>query len=334
MRSASERGFTLIELLTVIAIITILTGMVAVGLPRMLEKAKLADVQNDLNLIRGALATYMTQHGSYPPRYGYLSHGKDDNGVPATLSADDNIKYFLQPYTIRIGLFREFGAYDRFKNGTNDADGDNDLSLLEFCPIGLKDLANPGQFTFPTSIYDPLAALPADVQSDHDAQLDTQGPYIYIPVNASQARRVAKYYGWQYQHGGNNPGYAKAEIWDPSEAMADDGSGSPPRNPLNMSFPPTRYDAFVLIGVGPKENVFGVVPPTFGSSSDVDYHIWALRTYFLATRDWNDDGEPDFDFNVRRLAGSSYQATFAPPALALLPDDSSDYGPIIYEPES
>ena len=320
MRSAPERGFTLIELLTVIAIISILTGMVAVGLPRMIEKAKLTDTASDFTGIRGALATYMTDYGSYPPRYGYLSP------APGAGGEADSIKYFLVPYTAHIGLFRDFNAYDRFKNNTNDSDRDGVLSYLEFSPIGMKDLANPGKFVFPTSIYDPLGALPADVQADLDAQLKTQGPYIYIPVNSSQAKRVAKYYGHQFQETGNLD-YAYARVWDPTEAMA---GTDPPRNPLNMTFPPPRYDAFVLVSVGPKENTFGVVPVNPLGPQDDYYHILALRAYFLATRDWNDDGQPDFDFNVRRKGGSAYQGTFPNPALSYLPDGSNDYGPLIF----
>ena len=41
MKTAQGRGFTLIELLVVIAIMGMLMAMVVVGLPRVLEKAKI-----------------------------------------------------------------------------------------------------------------------------------------------------------------------------------------------------------------------------------------------------------------------------------------------------
>src|SRR5690606_14496203 len=67
MRTQQRGGFTLIELLTVIAIISILFGLVAVAAPRVLEKAKIADTENQASQLRTSLATYQTTHGSLPP---------------------------------------------------------------------------------------------------------------------------------------------------------------------------------------------------------------------------------------------------------------------------
>ena len=73
-----------------------------------------------------------------------------------------------------------------------------------------------------------------------------------------------------------------------------------------VSFPPTKYDAFVLISVGPGGSTFGLTddPPFKASVNPRNlYHLAALRTYFLATRDLNANGKLDFDFNTRTKEG-------------------------------
>ena len=69
----------------------------------------------------------------------------------------------------------------------------------------------------------------------------------------------------------------------------------------DIIFPPPNYDAFVLISVGPGGSTAGVVPEPLGTEPpEYVYHILALRTFFLATRDLNDNGQLDFHFEARR----------------------------------
>lgn len=71
MKTIWSKGFTLIELLTVVAIIAILAALTATTLPRVLERAKIADVESDFSALKTALATYYSDHGSYPPALEY-----------------------------------------------------------------------------------------------------------------------------------------------------------------------------------------------------------------------------------------------------------------------
>jgi hypothetical protein len=75
-----------------------------------------------------------------------------------------------------------------------------------------------------------------------------------------------------------------------------------------LFFPAPQHDGFVLVGVGPGGTTGGVVadPPDGSGSYDAvyAYHMAALRTAFLATRDWDDDKLLDFDFQDRKKASN------------------------------
>ena len=141
MKKAHARnpGFTLIELLTVIAIISILTALTAVGLPRVLLKAKMTDVQNTMNQLRTALTVYYTDHGTYPPRYGYIRPA-DRLTAAADLQTDplfDDYAFITRPYLAFLGEHQNLDFHDRFSD-SGDTDQDRVLSELEFSPIGTR----------------------------------------------------------------------------------------------------------------------------------------------------------------------------------------------------
>ena len=121
MNKMNRQGFSLIELLAVIAIIGILAALVTVAAPRALERAKISDVKSDFNNLRTALATYYTDHATYPPGYGFLYPTED--GV------------FRRGYMQRIDFFKTFDLYDRFNQGSHDSNGDDAISLLEYNPV-------------------------------------------------------------------------------------------------------------------------------------------------------------------------------------------------------
>ena len=77
-----------------------------------------------------------------------------------------------------------------------------------------------------------------------------------------------------------------------------------------------------MVGVGPGGTTGGVVadPPAGGTYPEVyAYHMAALRTAFLATRDWDDDNLLDFDFQDRKKASN----------VNILPDLTNGYGAFI-----
>lgn len=274
MKLAAARGFTLIELLVVIAIIGVLAGLTAVTLPRALEKAKITDVKNDFNQIRTAMVEYYTKYDSYPPAYGFY--------IPPA-----NQQVYDKPWTQRVGLTGVEDLYDRFSD-TEDTDGDRLISLVEYVPK--HDLAPDGSITYDTEFYDPDRA--------RRPPTDGQRPYVYLPVNLDDVQKVRTYF---YQNG-NQPLGALAtptSVW-PAELTAQLGA-----------IPPPRYDAFALISVGPAANTgtAGILQDlTFEEDLDAGekYYLNVLHAYFLATRDWDQDQELDFDFETRS-GGSAWE---------------------------
>jgi len=66
-RSISRRsGFTLIEILIVIAIISILSSVAIVGLPKIGGKGRDARRVSDMRQVQTALELYFTKNGNYP----------------------------------------------------------------------------------------------------------------------------------------------------------------------------------------------------------------------------------------------------------------------------
>jgi prepilin-type N-terminal cleavage/methylation domain-containing protein len=62
-----RKSFTLIELVVVIAIIAILTGIIAINVSTFLEKAKVAAAGVTQSQMRKAVDTYFADMGFFPP---------------------------------------------------------------------------------------------------------------------------------------------------------------------------------------------------------------------------------------------------------------------------
>jgi len=349
MMNQKNKGFTLIELLAVIAIIGILAALVTVGAPRVLEKARIADVQSDFNNIRNALATYYADFGSYPPGYGYrrltndqveaedidgdgTPEGVDPYQVPYDTSIADARYFYLDNYMVSVGMFKSFDLYDRFNIDSHDANRDDKIQFMEYRPVGKPDPANPLQFIgFSLERYRGNAV---NNQGETNRMEVEQGPYIYIAVNALQAKRFLQYCMAGYAETGNLD-YAFGRIFDFEDPLVPAGQTRAigDRYLGRMEFPPPKYDAFVLISVGPNLNVSGLLPTPLPGQHPSDildaYHILGLRAYFLATRDINLNDRLDFDFRARTRQNENSSA-FDEPGLGLMPDGSGEEGPLIY----
>jgi len=277
MKSRRVRGFTLIELLTVIAIIAILAGLTFAVLPRVRERAKLRRMENSLVQIRTAMTAYFADNNSYPPGYGFVKWSAKDMN-PGALPEKD--LYWLKPYMVFLRFQGDQSLYDEFSEGY-DTNRDNQIDLAEFLPVGVKNMGS-NVVTLPEERYD-RAGNNSKPQGELARLLDEERrPFVYAPVNMRQFNKARRY--WLER------GRVLADVWDPADPLLQ-----------GVTFPPPSLDAYVLISVGPAANTSGVVPEPLGTEDPRDvYHILALRTFFLASRDLNDNGALDFHFESRR----------------------------------
>ena len=190
--------------------------------------------------------------------------------------------------------------------------------------------SGPNKYTFPQELY-----RGGNLSSEVSQQMTAKRPFVYVPVNLDQARKVEEYY-YAVANGMNLPQEGwYAERWRPEEAMPD-GSA----NPLaSLTFPPARYDDFVLIGVSPGVSTCGLVTPPNKFIEELRaanvpaedwYHVLGLRTYFLANRDVNKNGLLDFHYQNRTRLGEAKPGSYNLPNMNLLPDGTNGYGPYIY----
>lgn len=67
MKVKSKKGFTLVELLVVIAIIGILAVVAVPSLFKNINKARVAELESDYNVIKNATMSYYIDHNEIPP---------------------------------------------------------------------------------------------------------------------------------------------------------------------------------------------------------------------------------------------------------------------------
>lgn len=287
MSTSRRAGFTLIELLTVIAIIAILAAMVFTVGPGMIRRAKITRMENALKQLNVALVAYSTDNkrGSYPPAYGFVGVDQGNNQPPPDTALDGSF-YHLRPYLALTKQHGEQGLYDEFSE-SYDTNRDGVLSLLEFSPVGRKTPQQTWVFDSGLPRY-MEGAVPA-VEIGRQLGPKQKRPFIYVPVNRAQWQRASKFW--------IRTGDFLATRWDATAPELQ-----------TITFPPTKYDAYVLIGVGPDGRTFGLVddPPFLAQVPARDaYHLAALRTYFLATRDLNANSKLDFDWTARTKEGEA-----------------------------
>jgi len=323
-----NRGFTLIELLTVVAIIAILAGLTAAFLPGALERARIASAESNFRNISQALSAYLAEHGSYPPGYGYGRFGQ-----PLT-DPTNEASWWLEPWRSIIGVYNADWTIDPFSNGY-DTNGNNQIDLMEFLPVNVnlldEDDTNDDIIELPSQLY--LGPGSLGLQDDYLLDEDER-PVLYIPVNRDD---VARYRRWANDRSASDfVDRQFAQAWDNNSRLLRglvfderDPSGDTPHVP-------PRYDGYVLISVGPLENDFGVLKNQLpaGLNAPNGYYILGLLTYFLATRDANDNRSFDFDYRARRSEDrgtGAYTGVPQPNQMALTPDGTGGQGPLIFK---
>jgi prepilin-type N-terminal cleavage/methylation domain-containing protein len=334
MKSTRARGFTLIELLTVIAIIAILAALTFSTFPLIREMAKRRRVDNAFLQLRNAATLYYTDNGTYPPGYGFMSPEMRDYTPSQRDSLPDYTRYFLRPWMRYINFYGDPDMYDEFSETFSyDANRDGVLSISEYSPIAREDIVTE-RHEFPDQRFPEGGAA---LDSQVNEQMNTAPrPFIYAPVNLSQFKRLKRYWLQKGVESGGPDGFY-GQFWDPSDPDFPtgiyDGYGG-------FVVPPS-YDAFVLMSVGPAASTFGVLPSEpdwlnqiYSNYPEECYHIIALRAYFLATRDLNDNNELDFDYDARRSQGEAaleYDVNGVPVNNRLPSPVAPDgYGPYIF----
>jgi len=300
-------GFTLVELLVVIAIIAILVGLTAAALPRVLERAKIADAETDFANIRNALVDYYTKHETFPLPYGFRTWKSEQDrkaGTPGWDDTSDSEMFNFVPYMDNVKEYGSVGLYDRFAE-VLDTNSDEFISRLEYSPL----LPLPGGHT----LFGGAAPGPG--------MEGPQRPYVYAPINQQVFRLFLA----------SAPANT---VWD--------GAGWPSWAAGISTLVSPRYDAFVLISVGPERNSYGLAVPSdeaaFIASLPIQqdaYQALALRCYYLATRDANKNYKLDFDFRTRTREDEAEALAnfFSDPQGHRLPDGSFKGGPLIYRYE-
>jgi len=353
MKTSQNAGFTLIELLTVIAIIAILASLTVVVGPRIIERSKWTHFKTTCNQLKTAFTAYGTKDPvkskfTYPPAYGYR--------VPGAYSRQDGegnttVPFFYKPYLAMINDFGNTGYDDVFVKGTCDTDRDGKISLLEFLPMGTK--LPGGGYVFATPGEQPLYNG-QNLQNEVAKMMTSDRPYVYIPVDSAQAQKARMY--WQARvaqvpgrelEGGNALHWLPDETFPASIVRA--GEANNPISSLAGKFPAQKYDDFVLITAGPSASTGKILTAPDSFMSDIaslplsdQYHILALRAFFLATRDMDDDehqpgidmlgnGKFDLDYRNRTRGTDGKPASYKIPDLYKLPDGTGGYGPGIYQ---
>lgn len=329
-----KAGFTLVELLVVIAIIGILAGFLFSGIPRILEKAKVTKARTTMTSLNLLLAEYLTTHGSYPPAFGYLNKFARD--IPAasrgTFSQNTSVfvngtnepsrKFFVRKsWTSFIDITKNTDLYDPFAVENSDTDWNGVTNRLEFHTDGVVN-----------EITDYSTIL-----------VSGQRPFIYIPINKRQMKRVSNEWirEWETEYASDSSENNPLTLGGPRPNDQNDVNGTL----QDMNFPPAKYDAYVLVSVGPTLNTRGLVFDTINNGlidiseyqPNYRYHVAAMASYFMLTRDLNirtntgeieGDGMLDFDFDARNRGQQKFPDNFFPstngPGIA---------GPLIYTSE-
>jgi prepilin-type N-terminal cleavage/methylation domain-containing protein len=116
LRGAPARGFSLVELLVVIVIIAILTSLVTIAINAALNSSKASSSEAMIQQIHGALASYRTRWGDYPPssldELGGRAPNEVNNGAEALVAARSSRK--------RGGILYQPPSEENFGNADED----------------------------------------------------------------------------------------------------------------------------------------------------------------------------------------------------------------------
>ena len=174
-----RNAFTLIELLTVIAIIAILIALLFPAIKSSLQKAEIAQAQNDVKNIEGALKAYYTEYGKWP----------NGNGIATDYS-------YGSPPPLYPNYCGNYGLMDTLRSIQDSDPGGcgngmfvNNPRKIQFIEIPTKSLDQYGNFLDP---WKHPYQITLDTGFDNICQnLAAGGPSpVGLPPNAVTNRNV------------------------------------------------------------------------------------------------------------------------------------------------
>ncbi len=141
---ARQRAFSLIELLTVIAIISILMGIVVPGMANVQRKAKIAKTKSQFNQWSSAMELFNSEYGQYPSvdgpyastnaqvnlinasKFAVALTGRQIDGTPIASNAKPEIRAgntkLINFYTISQDELDAYSVPNRIKDAFNNTE--------------------------------------------------------------------------------------------------------------------------------------------------------------------------------------------------------------------
>lgn len=227
----------------------------------------------------------------------------DDNPGSDYLEWQNHVKHFVrESYLAALGVAGQVDYYDNFGFISSDVDQSGYSSSLEYYPSYeyLYSYQSEEDRTIPLEddyLGQYLEFRPPDLDSD-ETIIQGKRPFIYIPVNLRQFQKAKA--SWD-DNG----------IDDPPDDDDQDGDGDPTifnEKLAEMTFPPASYDAFILVSAGLTSSTQGLVydvsdfdfdddlDPTDGEYNiNYQFHIAAMASFYMLTRDYNFDDLYDFE---------------------------------------
>jgi len=131
IRGTEEEGFSLIELVVVVSVLTILAAIVTPQVNKVVVKAKISRLENELKVIKNAVNRLYAELGVYPTEVGQST----DPGLMTNSRIPSNYRINWQgPYLDKWPLEHPWGGtydYDYRRNRNFDYDNTlgNEVSL-------------------------------------------------------------------------------------------------------------------------------------------------------------------------------------------------------------
>ncbi len=129
-----QSGFTLVELITILAVVSVLLGLLLPAVQGARSAARRTHCTSNMRQLGNAVHFYLEQNDCFPPSYTdyvYYTHGKDSHVV--THHIKHNIFAFLLPYFEEQGIAEKYDFSKNWQNADNKEARQTRIPFL-LCP--------------------------------------------------------------------------------------------------------------------------------------------------------------------------------------------------------